>query len=887
MSSIARLYDLLLHCYPSSYRREHQHELRRTFAGQTAHHSGVIGWLAAVAAAIGDVIPNALAVHADLTTRDVRQALRAMRRAPLLFGGALFVLAIGIGANGAVFSILQAVLLQPLPYREPERIGVLWQTYADRTIDSLTKSEGFSNADVQALRRSVLTPAMVTGWRDEARDVLADIATMESWQSTPEAHFDLVVGDHSERLRGAYVTPNFFDILGVPAALGRLITPADERENNLPIVISHALWQRLFGGDSSIIGRSLTLAAGRYAERTGTTFVVAGVLPRTFHFVYPDETEAWAIRPWSSVRTMPARALSFEAIARLAPGITMEVAQARVATLTSGLRRNADNPALNGIARLEPINDWIVGEARGSVLLLSGISLLLFVITCTTVANALFIRAATRKRELAVRAALGADHGRLVRQLFTEGLLLAVIGAILGSAVAALVTPVLRSFVPAALPRAGEMSASVWVVFFAIGSALLVVMIAVIAPAWRGSRVNLVAMLKRAPGTAFADKATSRWRAGLIGLQSAIATALLIIAVLLTASVWKLGHTSLGFDGERVLTFEMRVLTDKYKAEGAMAAMQAELMTRIRSTPGVLEAGLTSAVPFRGVDYQIRRGRVGDTLRVTGNNRVVDGGFFSVMHVGLVAGRTFTESDNAGSLPVVILSESYARKLFGTENPLGQLIDGKPQRTIVGVVRDVRYESLAFEPMSAMYTPAAQSPADLMCVVARTIGTVGPALRKAVAEIDPQLPVMRMTTIDQIISEKGATRQFYTTATIAFATLALMLTLAGLILIVARSVTERRHELAVRTALGATPSTLVRHVVRDGITPVAIGAATGTMAAFVGAGGIAPFLFQVSARSPMAYLAVATLILLTGSLATLIPAFRATRVHPANVLRAE
>ena len=825
--------------------------------------------------------------------QDLRHALCVFRASPLFFAGAICTLALGIGANGAVFSILQAVLLQPLPYNHPNDVVMIWEGPAR------PQAGRQSMLQPQDISRRVMTAAMVMGVRSESKEVLKDVAALKTWQGDLEAQFDLALAGGAQRLRGAFVTPNFFDVLGVQANLGRVFSERDNGDT-APVVISDALWHRAFGSDPSIVGRPITLVVGRF-PRAPRVFTIVGVLPAAFRFTYPQETEAWALQSWSDVERYPRGAIAFRAIGRLKSGVTFEAAQARVAAVRTGLiERPGARPEDRRILRLEPIAEWVVGETRPSLLLLGGVALLLLLITCATVASALFVQIAERQRELAVRASVGADQSRLVRQLFTEGVVLALVGAAAGTSLAVLLAPILRALVPPSVPRADEIGLSPWILVFGASAAGLVTILSALAPAWRGARLDIVSTLKRATAAASADRSIARWRHGLVGFQVAVATALLICAGLMLTSFWRLGHVPLGFDGNKVLTVEMRLIDPKYlphkDASGAMvpstavAAFQRDLLDRIGALPGVEQAGLTSAVPFRGVDFLFVLNRVGEKRNVGGNARFVDPGYFSVMRMPAIRGRVFSETDVADSRKVVVISESYARQMFGDEYPLGKAIDYNGPVEVAGVVRDVRYLGFDKDPRPAIYFPRAQWPSELICVVARAApnaGDLGPAIRQAIRAIDPSVPAMNLTTIDRIINESVADRRFCTTATSAFGGVALLLTVVGLVVIVARAVVERRRELAIRAALGATGSALVQLVVRQGLGPVVVGAGVGVAGAYVSANTLARFLFHVTPREPLIYATVAMLIIIVAVMASLLPARRVTHLAPAVVLRAE
>lgn len=878
-----RFYRALLWLYPAGFRLEYGDNLAELHAARAARHTGPFRVLRIAFDTITDVVPSAIAVHVEILGADVRHTLRVVRRSPAYFGGILAVLALGIGANGAVFSILHAVLLRPLPYKDPAGIVMLWERTS--VVDSqLTRSQRIE------MQHRVLTSAAVIAWREQTRDVFADLAAMRSGSGNTDAQFDLELADRTERLQGAHVTPNFFEVLGTTAEHGRLFTAADEAAGTPLVVISHGLWQRAYGADPSVVGRSITLSGGR--PRSSRTYVLAGVLQKDFRFTYPNVTDVYALESWPELARYPAGGIAFWTVARLKPGVTLGAAQARASTLRDP--GDAAMPAgapRKSFTHAESIREWVVGNARPSLLLLGGVAVLLLLITCATVANAMFVRFSAIRRELAVRAALGAHTSRLRRALATQGALIAVCGTIVGTALALAISPLLRSLVPASFPRGDEIGVSLWVLAFAAGAATVTMLLATMAPAWRMSRMSPSTSLRRTSGATSGDRTTVRWRASLVGVQSAIATALLIGAVLLTVSFWRLHRVPLGFDARDVLTVEMRLLGEAYRSEERVAVLQDEIMRAVRAVPGVAEAGMTSAVPFRGTDF-LGRGvtRVRDSTAASAHIRYVDSAFFSVMRVGLVHGRVFAAGDSPGAEKVAVISEQLATELFGTASPLGEVVKWDEIFTIVGVVRDMRYKSFEQAPRAALYLARSQSPNGLMCLVVRTApGALGVAegIRAAIHRVDPAIPAMRMTTIDQILDESVSARRFYTVATGAFAIVAVALTIVGVALVVSRAVLERQGELAIRSALGATSRRLVRLILRSGVAPVAAGVVVGVVGAIAAGRVVGAFLFGIPSRDPMIHVLVAVTIITAGALAALIPAKRVFDMETAEVLRAE
>ena len=885
-----RFYSLLLHCYPPSYRAAYGDEMRAVFAQSIRAEPPRLGWLGYAAAAIADVVPNAAAVHADVLRSDLAHARRLLVRAPWVTAGAILVLATGVGANAAVFNILRGILLRPLPYRAADRVVMVWAAL-NVPPGSQRVVAGAGAAKPRAIDpRQILTAGMVLDIRATTTRQFTDVAALDSWQGNLEAAFDLPLSDRTERIRGAFVTPNFFQLLGVRADWGRTFGGSDEHDAASPLVISDALWRRDFGGDPRIVGRVVTLIAGR-APRAPRAFTVVGVLPPDFRFTYPQETEAWAMLPWSDMLAGPRNALVYRVVARLAPAVTMDQARAALAAVPPPImpqRRGSAGPTI--VYWPDPIRDWVVGDVRAELLLLGGVAVLLLLVTCTTGASVIGMRAASRQGEIAIRAAIGADARRLFRQLLTEGAVLAFFGAAVGVALAIAAAPVVRSLIPDSMPRGDEVSPAGGALATTAVLATLVTLLATLAPLRRAIRVDLLPALQGMTPPKRIGVAAFNWRQRVIGAQSVVTTVLLIAAALLIASFWRLGHVPLGFDAEHVLTVEMRLLDRKYRDTTRLTAFQDELVARVRALPGVQAAGLTSAVPFRGVDFTSNLDRPGGAERVAAATRFVDSSYFDVMRMPLLRGRLFGTLDDRLHARVAVVSESFARQMFGGEDPIGQPIDVDTPKIVVGVVRDVRYAGFDRDPVPAVYIPRTQVPSELICVVARTSLPLAPAKRaveKIVHDIDPLVPPMNVTTIDQIVESSTAGRRFYMVATLAFAAVALVLTIAGLAALVSRSVVERRRELAIRLAVGASSRQLIGLVAREGLTPAAIGCLSGVLIAAAGAKVLAKLLFHTSAYDPIATVGVPVAIVAIAGVAALLAGRSVLRVAPMNVLRGE
>jgi predicted permease len=803
--------------------------------------------------------------------REVRLASRTFVQAPWFATGIILTLALGIGANVAIFSLLHAVLLQRLPYQEPNDVVMVWTAFK--------RPESW---------QSSTTGGSVLSWKQHTTDVLDDLAGIKLRAAFPA---DLVLPDRAERLRTGYVTPNFFDILRVRPLLGRLFTAADDAAESGPLlVLSHSLWREAFGADPGVIGRSVTLNLMRAGPKA---YSIAAVLPPEFRFTYPLETQVWIVQRWSEVRQDAAtRSVTHDgAIGRLKAGVTLEAARARLEAVNDQIfpPRPDTPPELRRHTWLQPVHEWVVGETRPALLLLGGVAGLLFFATCATVSSALFVRVTRRQREIGVRAALGADRIRLLAQLTTEGAVLALAGTAAGTLIATAIHPLLRAIVPPTVPRADEIAVSLPLLAFAAAAAGAVTVLATLAPAWRGATIDVVSLLKRGSGSASADRSSVRWRKALIATQAAIASALIVSAALLLMSFWRLVNVPLGFDPEGVLAVELRVVAPQYRQPTALLAFRDDLIGRIRSIPGVTQVSVATAAPFRPGDSMYRLDR-SDATAYNANGRAVDREYFEILGIPLLRGRLFAAEDIGTAPGVAVVSESFARAAFGAEDPLGQVVEFDKPAQIVGIVGDVRYVGFDKDPYPAFYRPATQMISGQMSLLVRTaphVADVGAAIRRAVREVDPSQPVLHVMALERIIGESVADRRFYTTATAAFALVALLLTLVGLTVVVARAVVERRKEFAIRAALGATPARLVRAIVTDGMPPMLAGTAAGLIAAYTASTVLSQFLFNTPARDPLTYVSAATLIVATAALASWIPASRAADKAIAATLRSD
>lgn len=809
---------------------------------------------------------------------DVGHALAGLRRNRSFAIAAIVLLALGVGANTVVFSLVEGVVLRPLPYADPERLVYLWSGTA-------------TNA---GNRHQILTGSHV---HEVARhnSFLESYAVTMPWDTTVQGYVDLMREDASDRLRGAFVTPNTFELLGVRASLGRTFGAGDDEANPVA-VISAGLWKRRFGGTPDVIGTQVRLAPGR-TSRTQPSYTVVGVLPDTVQFTYPRDTEIFLLLPWTKIKE--GRALEYTVIGRLRPGISTGQAEAEMTTLLRNVARGYTNVPPEYMPRLleetrgmvEPLQHHVSAEVRPGLMLLAAVAALVLLIACVNLGLLMLARTVDRTTELAVRSALGAGTMRILRLLAVEGLVIAVGGGVAGVVFAAAALPVVTSLLPSIVPRAEGVALNATVLAFAALVTGVTAVVCGVVPGVIVTRRDLLAAIRRSGVTATGTRVAALWRSGVVGLQVAVVLVLLVGAALLLHSFWKLQNVNLGFEAGDLLTLETRLYNPKHRGSERIAAFEQALLAHVRTIPGVEQATVTTAVPMRGVDFRYVVGPPKGRPR-PGQMRAVGPEYFDLMQIPLRAGRLFSERDTATAPAVMVVSEAYARQHFGKLNPVGRqiMVREKPIE-IIGVVGDVRYEQVARDAAPAFYLPRAQSPTDLICLLVKPYpgmkASVAESLRGAVRAVDPDQPAEGLATVEEIVAESTADRRFYALATGAFAMVALLLAVAGLFGVVSRAVTERRREFAIRAAIGADSITIVRLVLSYGLLPVALGGVAGIVTAGAGARLLEAFLYEITPSDPVSYAGATALVLAVAVAACVRPAWRAVRLHPMTALRNE
>ncbi|MET0626230.1 MAG: ABC transporter permease [Pyrinomonadaceae bacterium] len=807
--------------------------------------------------------------------KDVRFAARGLWKRPGFTAVAVVTLALGIGANTAIFTVIDAALLRSLPYRDPARLVHLWETKRSRDFE----------------RREASYPDFLD-WRAQGSDVFEGVAGYAPRQ------FTLALEGEATRVRGAAVTANFFDLLGVRAEAGRAFVAGEDEPGAAPsAVLGHGFWLRRFGGDRAVVGRKVTL--------DGAAFTVVGVLPADFQFARLGETEVWtplAVSPQVASR----RYMHWlQVVARLKDGVDLEAAGARMAAVAADIERE-DAGAHAGVGlRVVGLQEEFVGPVRPVLLVLLGAVGFVLLIACTNVANLLLARSASRRREMAIRAALGASRWRVVRQLLTESVLLSLAGGAAGLVLALWGVDLLVAAIPTAqlaqMPYLRGLSLDADVLLFAFGLSLLTGVLFGLTPALASTRTDLQESLKEG-GRSSGSRASARLRDLLVVSEVALALVLLVGAGLLLKSLAVMLKVDPGFDTRGLLTMRVALPPARYAEDAQAARFYEELLRRVSQLPGVRGAAATSNLPLAGdggTGAPQVLGRSTPASELTeAHMRTVSANYFEVMGIPVARGRAFGERDKRDAPPAVLVNKTFAERVFPGEDPVGRRLTFKwsgdgPPFEIVGVVGDEKVTSLDARTTPVVYFHNQQDADSSAALVVRAEGADPAALAGAVREaargLDPEVPVFAVQTLEQMVSGTRATfvRRYPAYLTGVFALVALLLALVGIYGVVSYAVAQRTREIAVRVALGARGRDVMRLVLRHGLGLALAGVAAGALGALALTRLIAGLLFGVSAADPVVYALVSLLLLAVALVASLVPARRATKVDPMVALRYE
>jgi predicted permease len=902
-----RLYRALLHVYPRDFRDEFGDAMMEFHRDRLAHarrEAALLGTARVWVHVAADLLRNALPArvesirrrirkHADeraalratpslmhvtkedlmlsSVIQDLRFALRGMRRAPGFTFTVLATLALGIGASVATFSAVNGVLLKPLPFRDPERLVLLEHLEPYQTVSE---------------------PEFVD-YRRDAKS-LEKIAAYVSWWGMLAANGG-GAGTEPERIRVLDVTDDFFATLGTKVLLGRTFTAEEERRGGpLVVVISHGLWMRRFGGDPAVVGKQIVMN-----DRPRT---VVGVLAPGAEFPSNDYA-VWSPRRLNYDTLWTRNNHYLTVIGRLAPGASAEQASTEVRALAQRMSRDfpetyrPDKPL---VASVVPLLNHTVAEVRPYLVTLFGAVLFVLLIACVNVANLLLARGEARRKELAIRSALGASGFRVARQAFAESLLLAGIGGAAGVALAALAVRVLRSVVPANVPRADGIAIDPLVLLFALGLTLATGLLFGMMPAMRSARHDAADSLKEG-GKTSSTRGIGRLRSALVVSEVALSVVTLAGAGLMLRSLWNLQSIDLGFRPENVLAVSIAAPVSYTPAQSI--ALYRRLTDDVRALPGVVQAAAVEAMPILEccADWSILIDNAPMTTVANSpaaTPQKVTPGYFEVMRVGLVRGRTFNETDDENAPPVAVVNETMARTLWPGKDAIGgtvkMLNETSPRATVVGVVRDERLNGFLSPAPPTMYFPQAQAGQSAyytpswMWLVVRTSGdpaAIAPSVRGVIRRVEPLAAIARVQTMEQIVSGSVAARRFATALIAGFAIVALLLAGIGIYGVIAYSVTQRHFEIGLRLALGATPMAVARQILGEGLRTAMTGAVVGLAVALATTRLLRAMFVEVSATDPVTLASVTALLVLVAIAASWLPARRASAVDPLTAMK--
>ena len=806
--------------------------------------------------------------------QDLKYGIRMLRKSPGFTAIAVLTLALGIGANTAIFSLINTVLLRPLPYAEPERLVNISAADPEKGLTGIA----VSYTKFQHLQQQTRT--------------LGGVGAYYSLS------LNLVGHGEPEQINGAHVNAEFFHVLGVSPARGRGFRPAEDQLGGPDVaILSDTFWHSHFNADPAILGRSISL--------DGRSTTVVGILPPTFRFPFQQpEPDVWLPRVFEIAGLRPVQLRSgagfLYVIARLNSGQTMARALAELDTINQSYAQafpgNADSGKL--ALTMTSLENNLVSTIRPSLIVLLVAVGFVLLIACANVASLLLARATAREKEVAIRQALGASRGRLLRQLFTESLLLSLVGGALGVIAAAWSLPLLRLVAPGTVPRIDEVRVDAAVLFFSLGLCLFTGMAFGLVPAWQASRRDLHDTLKEGGRGSSGTGHGGRARRLMVIAEVAVALMLVTGAGLLIRSFVRLLTVNPGFDSRGVMTFPVNLPTTRYDTPAKQAQFFRRAVEDIRTLPGVESAGAVSFLPLAGPIRYVFFCAEGQVCQGIGKDPIIalrqaTPGFFEAMRIPLLRGRTFTEKDNADSQPVVIINQTVAERYFPHQDPIGHIMRNSREMKalqIVGVVADVKFSSLSTPKFDEMYLPSEQTPWMAMTIVVRSNSTAPPlvsAVRQKISELDPDLPLAGIQPMEKIVSTSVAQPRLITQLVGAFAGFALLLAAVGIYGVMAYTVSQRSHELGIRMALGAARGDIFRLVVGQGMRLVLVGIAIGLVGSLALTRLLSSLLFGTRATDPVTFAAVAMLLVAVAFAACYIPARRATRVDPLIALRYE
>lgn len=809
----------------------------------------------------------------EILLKDVRYGFRGLVKHPSFTAIVIVTLALGIGASTAIFSVVNSVVLRPLPYSHADRIVAIQELNP-------------------AGKRVQVTAANFYDWQQQ-NTVFEHLAAIKSTTS------NLAMADQAERVDVAQTSANFFGVFGVEPHLGRLFIPADEQPGHAPIaVLSHSLWQRKFGGDQAIVGKSITL--------DGKNYTISGVVQEGFH--YPDKTELWL----PPLRLVPElhermdvtqnRGMGYlAAVGLLKSGVHLPQAASEMETITTRLRQQYPDTNNRRFNRVVSLHEHLVGDTNQMLWLLFGAVTFVLLIACANVANLLLASSASRQKEMAIRSALGASRWRVIRQLFTESTMLALLGGAVGFLLSFWLLSFIKKLLPGEFPRLDEIQVDWRVLAFTLVASIFTGILFGFAPALQFIRRNVQESIRETGRGAAGSLRRSRFRQALIVAEVALSVVLLAGAGLLFRSFMHLQSVNTGFVAEKVLTARLSPSQPNYRADADFVSFYQQVTEKISALPGVQDVGAINTLPLaKGptIGFRIDGHPITTPDKWPGANfRAVTPNYFRAMGIPVLQGRSLTERDNATAPLAIMINQALADENFPGENPVGKRVAfGNPQNQqpnwfeIVGVVADVRSLELREEPPAELYFSHLQNPFEGMSIVIRSnveASSLAGSVRRVVAEIDKSVPVSNVETMEHLVSASVTQPRFNLFLLGLFGVIALLLSAAGIYGVTAYTVTQRTHEVGIRLALGAQVGDVLRMILVQGMAVIMIGVAIGLAASFVLLRLMRSLLFGVTERDPLTFVAITLLLSAVALLACYIPARRATKVDPLEALRYE
>jgi putative ABC transport system permease protein len=806
----------------------------------------------------------------DTLQQDIRYAIRRLIKSPAFTAVALLTLALGIGANTAIFSVVNGVVLKPLPYSNPDELVGIYHF-----------AEG---------RRSTMSGPNFT-------DVKRLSTTLQDAAAYTRSRMILTGQGEPLRVDGANISASLFDLLGVPPMLGRTFRPDENDPGRTRVaILGYDLWQRRFGGDRGVVGKRITL--------DGVSHEIVGVMPARFSF--PAARSVWTPLEYTEDFTTTQRSAWYlQAVGRVRPGVSEAQVRAEVDTIGKQLAAKYRDHNVGLDFTAVGLHEAMVGDLRMSFWVLLGAVGFVLLIACVNVANLLLARAAVRESEIAVRTALGAGRSRLVRQLLTESVILGVIGGGLGLLAAVWGIEALLRLEPQGIPRLGEVGVDPRVIAFTMGLAIVTGILFGVVPAFQSTRGGVASTLKEGGRGALTSRGGARIRTTLVIVEVALAVTLLAGAGLLIRSFSKLAAVDPGFQVTPALTFDLTLPEARYGEEAKQIAFFDELMPRLKALPGVEAAAGVISLPLTGASIVLTfeiagRPPLPPSQQPAMQVRVATTGYFEAIGIPLKRGRLFSEDDRWGAVPVVVITEAAARQYFPNEDPIGKRInlgwgrgEGKPRAggEVVGIIGDTKDTGLAEADPPQIFLPYKQWPVESMAILLKTAvppASVAESARKTVYSVDANLPVGNIRTLQEVVARSISQPRFYMTLLAVFAGVALVLAAIGIFGVLSYAVAQRTREIGIRMALGAHASSVLGLVVREALVMASAGVAIGIAAAYLLTEWlVAKLLFNTSPHDPVTFVAVAAVLTMVSMAAAYVPARRATRVDPIVALRAE